>query len=272
MNQPHQSKRIRELIFQINKFTERVKNPPKKDPKARLSDIKRLKNLENQLVLQQAIEAPTLEEAKEILNKNPNISWATKNSITLQNEIEPSAPEVLTGEDILNVVPYPTKDFYEAVRHYSADTENEESYYRKINKSLRDPNAPLTKHSWVKTRDQLLNMFEKASPLKKSIRLYRGVPLWIAENILELGFYLDAGFSSCSTDLGVAIAYSGESRCILVIDIKENTKGLVSIGDLSRNPHEREVLLQNGLFLSFVGSKITLEGFRIIYLSVGELS
>lgn len=265
MNQPHQSKRIRELIFQINKYIERVQNPPKSEAE-RLKDIKRLYDLRAQLSLQRALEAPTKEDAKNYLEKHRDISVSTKGAVLLEKEIDPPPERFLTGEDALSVISYPPKKFYSAVRHYSADTDHPNSYYRLINTSLRK-NQQLKDSKVIQARNDLIEMFEFSRPIGKPIRLYRGISVGLAELVSETGFYSDDGFSSFSSDLGVAIAYSGISKSILILDLDEGSKGLFQIGDISRNSHEREVLFQQGSIFELANSKISSEGFRLLYLN-----
>ena len=261
------SKRQKELEDQVQNFTYRVQHPEGKSRSVHLKEIRKLKDLTSQLVLQRAIEAPTREEAKAYLERHNDISIATKGAVLLEKEIEPPPEGFLTGEDALATVSYSPKKYYDAVRHYSADTDNPDSYYRLINTSLRKKDQPLTAPNVIKVRDELIAMFNSVEPTKKPVRLYRGIPTSVAESILDVGFYSDKGFSSCSSDLGVAVAYSGGAKEILVLDIQTSFKGFVKISDWSRNPQEREVLLQNNRPLFITDSKMTEDGFRLIYVT-----
>lgn len=270
MGKMQKSKRIKELEDQLQKFIYRVQHPEGKSLRERLKEIKRLRGLYLQAVLQSAMEFPTREEAKAYLEKQ-KVSLPTKGAILLESEIDPPPEGYLTGEDALAAVSYPPKKYYDAVRHYSADTDHPNSYYRLINTSLRSQedqeDHSLTDPNVIQTMNDLTEMFKEVEPLKKPVRLYRGIPTWVAEKILEVGIYSDKGFSSCSSDLGVAVAYSGVSKEILVIDVQDSFKGFVKISDWSRNPHEREVLLQNNKPLFMSDSKMTKDGFRLIYVT-----
>lgn len=271
------SRRIKELEWQIQRLIGVVNDKEGKSFYERFRDIKKLKNLLGQLVLQRAMELPTREEAKAYLEKNNDISVATKEAVLLEKEIDPPPEGFLTGEDALAAVSYPPMKYYDAIRYYSADTDHPNSYYRLINTSLRknkdkkekdledqsikDPNV-------IKAKNDLIEMFNEVEPLKESIRLYRGIPKELADKIFDSGFYFDGGFSSFSTDLGVAVVYSGSSKCILVLDVDRGSTNFLKIGNLSRNFQEREVLLRNQTMLGVKGSTISKDGFRLIYLAV----
>lgn len=265
MTKKQHSKRIEELTYQIEKLENQLKHSQGKSVLERIKEIKKYRDLISQYVLQCAMEASTKEEALKHLAENQNISVATKGAVLLEREIDPPPEGFLTGEDALAVVPYPSKKYYEAIRHYSADTDHPQSCYKLINTSLRKDEV-LTDRVAIKVRNQLLEMFKHVPPLEKPIRLYRGIPKNVAEDVKKIGFYFDAGFGSFSSELGVAIAYSGVSKCILVLDLIPGFSELVRIGDLSRNSHEREILLKNEETLIMIDSKITEDGFNIIYL------
>lgn len=156
----------------------------------------------------------------------------------------------------------------EAVRAYSADGEN--GQYQKINGYFRavsngDTPPPLPWRE-QRTTDELDEMFRRTDGLKEPTRVYRGLSSAnLAVRTTKTKKYQDAGFSSTSSELLPAMVYSGEAKMIFVIELPAGYKA-VSIEKISRNPHEKEILLPRDAMFEVFDEPKEYNGFTLLHM------
>lgn len=237
-------------------------------PLARIGYLKEFQDIFAQILIDQILQQPSSELADKLAAKL-NIG---SEKYFHPSQLNPKDKRTVEGEEVLKVVPFPPKDSYQAVRSYSADTDK--GSYARINRFLRGvPNQELFEDD-----KKIIQAFDKAfnsvAPIKKAIRVYRGILLSKERltHFIESNYYSDGGFTSASTDLGVALYYSKKQpgdnrrRVILVMDLIPGTKAL-NFGNLSRNPQEREILLERGKAFPISEVGRLPNGYVILYLS-----
>lgn len=259
--------RQKALKSKLQKLVKKAASTEEK-PSTRISYIRQCNDVVEQLSIDKILQQPSSESADK-LAADLKISSET---YFHPSQLKPKDKDTVEGEDVLKVIPYPPKEAYRAVRSYSADTEK--GSYARINRFLRGvPNVELFEDD-----KNIIQEFDKAfnsvEPIKKSVRVYRGLLLSQSRltNFINLGFYSDNGFTSTSTDLGVALYYSkkqsedNRSKVILVMDLKKGTKAL-NFGNLSRNPQEREILLERNKTFPILDVDFLPNDYAILYLT-----
>ena len=111
------------------------------------------------------------------------------------------------------------------------------------------------------TDKNLEQLFDTKTGTTGPIRLYRGISRGHAYRITRDKFYMDNGWSSASTSLAVALAYTGDDRRVAIIDLPQGYPA-AALAKISYKPHEAEVLLQKDCVFPKQGKhlKVKIEG------------
>ena len=177
-------------------------------------------------------------------------------AISLQQHLPPSDGYTVGEEAALAAAIHgkPSPQQLAAVVEYTTDGDG--GTFSVLNRALRskNPRTELSKLNELqsKTNRNLSAMFSAKAGLSCPIRLYRGISKKLARYVIERGLYADKGWSSASTSLAVALSYTGDDRCVLVIDLPKGYKA-ASLAEISAKPHEVEVLLRKNCALPKVG-------------------